>query len=32
MAGRRIVDLLSPRVFEALVLILTALSTLLLFR
>ena len=30
--GRRIVDLLSPRLFEALVLILTGISTLLLFR
>ena len=32
VAGRRIVDLMSPRVFELLVLALTAVSTLLLFR
>jgi hypothetical protein len=32
MAGRKIVNALSPQLFETLVLILTALSTLLLFR
>jgi uncharacterized membrane protein YfcA len=32
MAGRKIVDILSPRLFEILVLVLTGLSTLLLFR
>jgi len=32
MAGRKIVNILSPRLFETLVLVLTALSTLLLFR
>ncbi len=32
VAGRKIVDLLSPRLFETLVLVLTGLSTLLLFR
>jgi hypothetical protein len=32
VAGRKIVDILSPRLFETLVLVLTGLSTLLLFR
>ena len=32
VAGRKIVDILSPRLFEALVLVLTGVSTLLLFR
>jgi uncharacterized membrane protein YfcA len=32
VAGRKIVNILSPRLFELLVLVLTGLSTLLLFR